>query len=453
MSLRLVGVTWVEFLADHLPGLLLTAVVTAAGWLISTALRDRHAPPMIVLAGTLAAMLIVALVCAAAFPKLFLGPGGPHLIARVRAFFSKPPGTSAPGAKTAAPRLAELDVLRGLAALAVMVFHYTIRYAEIFAPGGPPASPNLLGHTAVHLFFMISGFVIFMTLSKTRTALDFVVSRFSRLYPVYWVAALLTFAVLTFARLPDDAPRVGQLLGNLTMLQFWLRIPAIDGVYWTLAVELSFYALMLALFLGGWLRRIERLVIPWLLLEIAWAFAIRGHHLPKIIEVSLLLKYAHLFLAGILFYRLRFEGSTPARHALLACCFAAHAALNGPVGALFAAGFFAAFYALASDRLAWIAARPLVFLGAISYSLYLVHQNIGYVVMRALGGFPRPLQIAAAIAVALLLASLLTFFIERPALRAIRVWYKARRQPGSADSAPRSDSAAPTQPRFSSLQP
>ena len=333
--------------------------------------------------------------------------------------------------RPATPRLQELDVLRGLAAFAVMLFHYTVRYAEVFAPGGPPEHANRLGENAVHLFFMISGFVIFMTLSKTRTALDFIVSRCSRLYPGYWAAVLLTFAVITLAPLPGRTPTAGQLLVNLTMLQSWLRVPPVDGVYWTLAVELSFYAIMLAVFLAGWLRRIEWLVVPWLLLELAWAFL--GHHrsLPKIVEVSLLLKFAHLFLAGILFYRLRFEGSTPLRHALLALCFAAHAALHGLTAALFAAAFFAAFYALAANRLSWLAARPLVFLGAISYSLYLVHQNIGYTVMRALAAFPRPLQIAAAVALALLLASALTFFVERPGLRAIRDFYKKRRLPTS----------------------
>ena len=318
-------------------------------------------------------------------------------------------------------------MLRGLAAFAVMLFHYTTRYAEVFAPGGLPEHANPLGENAVHLFFIISGFVIFMTLSKTRTALDFIVSRFSRLYPGYWAAVLLTFAVVTLAPLPGRTPTAGQLLVNLTMLQTWLRVPPVDGVYWTLAVELSFYAIMLAVFLTGWLRRIEWFVIPWLVLEAAWA--VLGHHraLPKIVEISLLLKFAHLFLAGILFYRLRFEGSTPFRHALLALCFAVHAALHGLTAALFAVVFFAAFYALAADRLTWLAARPLVFLGAISYSLYLVHQNIGYTVMRALGSFPRPLQIAAAVALALLLASALTFVVERPALRAIRDFFKKRR--------------------------
>ena len=51
--------------------------------------------------------------------------------------------------------------------------------------------------------------------------------------------------------------------------------------------------------------------------------------------------------------------------------------------------------------------------------------------MRALAAFPRPLQIAAAVALALLLASALTFLVERPGLRAIRDFYKKRRLPTS----------------------
>lgn len=448
MSLRLVGLTWLEFLTDHLPGLLLATVVSATGWLAAAALRGHHVSPGLILAGTLGAMLAVALVCALALPALFLGPDGPRLLLRGRQFLAKRYRPSAPALRPAVARLGELDVLRGLAACAVMLFHYTVRYREVFAPGGPPAHANPLGETAVHLFFMISGFVIFMTLSKTRTALDFIVSRFSRLFPVYWAAVLLTFTVLTLAPLPGRTPGLVQLLANLTMLQRWLHVPEVDGVYWTLAVELSFYAIMLAVFLAEWLRRIEWFVIPWLLLEGAWAFLGHRHALPKVVEISLLLKYAHLFLAGILFYRLRAEGATPARHALLACCFATHAALNGPVAALFAAGFFAAFYALACDRLAWIAVRPLAFLGAISYSLYLVHQNIGYVVMRALDTLPRPLQVSAAAAVAVFLASALTFFIERPSLRAIRNFYKKpRRTPEASIPAPA------TAPQISTTRP
>jgi peptidoglycan/LPS O-acetylase OafA/YrhL len=143
-----------------------------------------------------------------------------------------------------------------------------------------------------------------------------------------------------------------------------------------------------------------------------------------------LLKYAHLFLAGILCYRLRFEGPTTARHVLLACCLATQFAVKGLWAGLFGVVFFALFYAMSRQRLGWIAVRPLVFLGTISYSLYLVHQNIGFVIMRSLATTPRPVQVAVAMAAALLLATLMTFLVEQPALRAIRVIYKKfRNQP------------------------
>ena len=67
-----------------------------------------------------------------------------------------------------------------------------------------------------------------------------------------------------------------------------------------------------------------------------------------------------------------------------------------------------------------------MFLGTISYTLYLVHQNIGYAVMRQLVEQPRIVQVSAAIAVAITLATLLTFFVEKPSIRFLRRRYATR---------------------------
>lgn len=334
-------------------------------------------------------------------------------------------------AKAAAPpdrtRIEELDVLRGIAAIAVLAYHYLVAFPVIFH--GAPEPRVAFGVFAVHLFFMISGFVIFMTLARTRTALDFVVSRFSRLYPVFWVAVLVTWSIVAFAPLPGRAATPGEVLLNLTMLAEPLHAPYVDSVYWSLVIELVFYAIMLGAFLLGWLRRAERIVLPWLLLQLAAIGGAEVLHMkiPKIFAALFLLKYAHLFLAGILFYRLRFEGATRSRIALLACCLATQFAIQGVWAGIFATVFFTLFAALASQRLSWIAVRPLVFLGTISYSLYLVHQNIGYVILRALDGVPLPLAIAAACAAVISLAAALTFTVEKPALRLCRALYNRHR--------------------------
>jgi peptidoglycan/LPS O-acetylase OafA/YrhL len=337
-----------------------------------------------------------------------------------------------PAATADQSRIAELDVLRGLAALVVMLFHHTVIFQNMYGDGRPPGLQ--FGVFAVHLFFMISGFVIFMTLARTRSALDFMVSRGSRLFPVFWVAVLLTQTVMSLAPLPVLAVSWHDALWNLTMLAEPLHVPMVDNVYWSLVIELAFYALMLVLFLAGGLRHIERLVMPWLLVQLAAVAAGTwlDYRIPAALTVLLLLKYAHLFLAGMLCYRIRSDGVTPVRHALLAACCATQFAVQGVAAGIFGLLWFALFYALARRWLAWIALRPLVFLGTISYSLYLVHQNIGYVVMRALAAWPRPAQLLAAAATVLLLATLLTFLVEQPALRLIRRLYKKLRAPQSA---------------------
>ena len=319
-------------------------------------------------------------------------------------------------------RIEELDVLRGLAALMVVIYHYTV----VYSTGADSAVPY--GVLAVNLFFMISGFVIFMTLSKSRSVNEFAISRFSRLFPVFWVAVLLTQTVVWLNPLPVYSVSWGDALINLTMLAGPLHFPWVDNVYWSLVIELMFYVIMMGIHLLGMLQHIERFVLPWLLLQLTAAFLSRATHqpIPQIIAVLFLLKYAHLFLAGILFYRIRFDGLTISRQLLIACCLITQFFLKGFCGGGFALVFFMLFYLLALKRLNWIALRPLVFLGTISYSLYLVHQNIGFVIMRALHWAPRYLQVTIAIVFVLMLSSILVFLIEKPSLRVIRGIYKKK---------------------------
>lgn len=324
-------------------------------------------------------------------------------------------------------RLAELDVLRGFAALAVMIYHHTAIFQSMYG-SGRPAPPIPYGILAVHLFFMISGFVIFMTLSRTRTPMDFIVSRLSRLFPVFWVAVLFTQLVVSLAPLPTGSVTWREAAVNLTMLAGPLGVQWVDNVYWSLVIELSFYTIMLSLFITGWIKEIEHLVIPWIFAEItAICLAHRAHQaIPQALAVVFLLKYAHLFLAGVLFYRLRFIGPSRARHLLLGCCLITQFIVHGFWAGLFGAAFFGLFYALSMRRFPLVTMRPLVFLGTISYSLYLIHQNIGYVIMRALSSTPRIVQVLAATVTVLVLAVLLTFLVEKPALRLIRSMYKKR---------------------------
>src|SRR5690606_20208838 len=99
----------------------------------------------------------------------------------------------------------------------VMGFHLTTRYDTAFGHEAPLPLPVPWGFLGVHLFFAISGFVILMTLRNVKAPMDFVVARFSRLYPTYWAAMLLTALILFVFPLPRHELTIGQVAGNLLM--------------------------------------------------------------------------------------------------------------------------------------------------------------------------------------------------------------------------------------------
>jgi peptidoglycan/LPS O-acetylase OafA/YrhL len=333
-------------------------------------------------------------------------------------------------------RLLELDVLRGLAALAVVLFHYTTKYNELYGHSDALTLRFPNGIAGVFLFFIISGFVIFMTLERTKGPADFLVSRFSRLYPVFWVSVVLTYIVVAVFGLPGAEVRPRDAALNLAMFHEWAGIPSVDGVYWTLAVELKFYLLMWAAFCTGLLRRAEAFVGVWLTLAMgAWiAHPYVNPAAFKLFWALLIPEFAHLFAAGIIFYRLKTVGNSAVRHLLIAACMAAQFVVHGWEGLALAAPAFGLFYLFIWGRLSLITLTPLVYLGTISYALYLTHENIGFVVIRKLYTVTsEPIVILAVpIAVALGLASLLTFLVERPAMKAIRSFYKPRPEPTAA---------------------
>lgn len=329
-------------------------------------------------------------------------------------------------------RFAELDALRGIAALWVLIFHYALRYDQLYearaaplfrVPPGPLFVDGFIGLLPVCLFFMISGFVISLSLERSGTLYRFCVSRFSRLFPAYWTAVALTFAVGTLAPLPGQDYGLGRLAANLTMLQAFLYIPPIDGVYWSLAHELGFYALAAAAFFLGALKRPAWAFGMWLALAVLIrAEPLTGPILPYRVQLAFALPFANFFLAGMIFYRIRERRARVADYILLAAS-AAASFLALPVSAAAIALSFWAVFALAlAGGLRFLARPPLLFLGAISYALYLIHQMIGYRAIMSLeaAGAPPLISIAAAAALSIGLAAAITYLVERPAMGALR---------------------------------
>jgi peptidoglycan/LPS O-acetylase OafA/YrhL len=338
--------------------------------------------------------------------------------------------TSAHVAPPPHDRILEIDALRGLCALAVMLYHYIVRYDAIIGFSGTPnpaADVDQLGlrdvsTIPVYIFFMISGFVIYMTLERVRSVTEFMVSRASRIFPVYWVAVLLTYTSWEF--FPAFAYHITsvQALINLTMLQSFLYVPSVDGVYWSLGVEIVFYLWMGLLMVSGRLSHIRLFCAGWLVLSALYAWV--GDQAPFYYRLVLLLdlKYAHFFVTGIVAYRIWRRRHGQGDWLLVLACLPLFFMHHGLWAGLIMSGFALVFVLLAFGHLSFLATRPLVFLGSISYALYLVHQMIGYQIISAFISWP-VVGIAIASLVSLSIATLVTRLVEKPAVRSIRNMY------------------------------
>ena len=324
-------------------------------------------------------------------------------------------------------RFLTLDVLRGIAAAAVFLFHCVIRN-----PGWQD-NPLRFGAAGVDLFFMISGFVIFHSLSRNNALRPFLLKRFLRLYPAYWAALTFTAAIILFqsrGALPQNF--VATYLSNLTMIQHMLGFANIDDQYWTLEVELMFYAFVALLV---WLNQLKNIVV------IAFSFLIPYSLLwtTGLIPAGAIRQLEHfahlpLFLTGIVMYRIIRNGVGAAGILNLILAIGAAILLFNTGGrsryymnqyeyAFILTLLTVVFYLAVSGRLAFLNIKPLLFLGKISYSFYLIHQYFTVrFLMPILGksGLPTLYAIALSFLICTAGAWILYRFLEEPISRLVK---------------------------------
>ena len=206
-------------------------------------------------------------------------------------------------------RLAELDLLRFVAAVSVVLFHFCaapiVQGTVDTTAFGAVGTIARFGYLGVELFFLISGFVIIMSVQH-RSVRGFLVHRALRLYPSFWAAILLTVIAISILGAATDVPSVRVITANMTMLPGYLGVDKLDEVYWTLAVELKFYAIVAIILSVGLIKRAEALAICWIGLLAIVEVGVGGAWLRSL----LIYPHGSLFAAGILFYFVNRDGWT-----------------------------------------------------------------------------------------------------------------------------------------------
>ena len=343
-----------------------------------------------------------------------------------------------PGHDTAPARLANVDALRGVAALAVCLFHW-----EHIGFGTPVnAQVFRFGMLGVELFFMISGFVIGLVAERSPSVPRFVLARAVRLYPAYLASVALTALYV----LPVGKYGVETVLVNVTMLQSFVDVPNITNPYWTLAFEITFYSLVAGLLAAGTFARIEIFALAWLALALLYRLTIPGplgfddgHPLAQLGYITLAPQFAPFFVLGSMVLRIK-RGclGTLGRIAIAA---ALGMTLFGRDDFAQVSGAAYATAAVAMTVALWIAAhgsagdgfivRTLGRLGIVSYPLYLVHCTVANLCILVLTPYPIGSAFAVMLSapVSLLLAVCLHRKLERPLVATFQKF--RQQQPGS----------------------
>lgn len=296
---------------------------------------------------------------------------------------------------------ANIEIWRGIAVFIVVYFHFSARLEPAsLNSSAHPIVLNHIGKLGVYIFFVISGYLIAMSLETSKSLADFYSKRISRIWPLFILANISIFVFLMFVPAPVDnvgpitfntkSANVFDLIGTSFFLKD-LGFRWVDGVYWSILVELKFY------FFAGifaWLfgpRYIRLFAIAAILIWLVdfsvivysseGRLTIAGHgtlrSFTMVYHALFIPHYLPFFALGMLMFRGKLDGLSSA---LAACC-----VITGLVAIdedqIFSLRPNAIFLALLASALAidtlLLRNRVFLWLGTYSYSLYLFHQMIG----------------------------------------------------------------------------
>jgi peptidoglycan/LPS O-acetylase OafA/YrhL len=325
-----------------------------------------------------------------------------------------------------------IQALRGFAALWVVLFHCSEgNHIETLKAALSPAFVVVAfdcGHLGVAIFFALSGFVIAHSLRDAALDISsfgrFILRRSIRLDPPYWASMILVVGLGAIsARVvgkPLDLPSAGQVVSHIFYLQDILGYKEISSVYWTLTYEVQFYIFMagsLLLVSSGPLRL-------WSLTAIAIFSAFGGFPAN-----GLFLSMWCCFFVGVLAYWARADRNSLAALVMLAVTMFWFGIEFKNVFIIISAASAVTIYAVTFVETvdAFFDVRPVQFLGAISYSLYLTHNSITgasfFVTTKLFGNGLAAEFLGMVIGVVTCIAVATTFWllIEKPSQRLARL--------------------------------
>lgn len=293
-------------------------------------------------------------------------------------------------------RIYIIDFFRFLASVMVVVYHYfSINQILVISPD--LRNYFKYGYLGVDFFFILSGFLIALSITN-KSIFNFLSSRIRRLYPTYWISVIITsFFIYFFGGHTLKINSFEQIVYNLTMFHNYFGIESIDGVYWTLFIELKFYLFIISPFLilkNFKILNLDNLIIFWLLLTIL--NNVFDSYFILIFKNYFILEWSSYFISGIIFYKL-FKGEHKIKYYLLLIISYLLSIYKSTerieflesihdfdyselIVIMIISLFYLTLFLICLNKLSKFNLKIFKSLGLLSYPLYLLHQNIGFTI-------------------------------------------------------------------------
>ncbi|MFB5266672.1 acyltransferase family protein [Paenibacillus enshidis] len=290
-------------------------------------------------------------------------------------------------------RIQGLDILRFFAAVSVVLYHYFfIGPLQGYWPQNQLFPITHFGDFGVDVFFVISGFVISVS-AEGRSFSHFAKSRFVRIMPALLVCSLITAG--TASLLPGVSVKdvFVRWITSLTLFPQLFGQELLTTVYWTLQIEVKFYILVTILIIFKVWERKKNIIIPvWLVISLCNQFFFNY----KFLSDYLLTEFSGHFIAGILLYQIRKKESTSFTSLgliLSSILIWKHLSnfeswISGAYNygfsdlgtLLFAPTIISIVYWVSYHDKISLPSKLVTALGSMSYTLYLLHADLGFFV-------------------------------------------------------------------------
>ena len=297
--------------------------------------------------------------------------------------------------KPRSKRILELDALRAISCLNLLLFHFTYVYANKYGFESPLGFSFPYGKYGVQLFFMLSGFVNAMTFVGKRSATDFMFARAIRIFPSYWLVILVNVVLLSHLPL-FHTPSTGETIANLTTMPKLFGFENLEPVTWTLQIEMLFYATLIIMMLTNAFEKMLRNLMVMVGVCLVFCLAASGfksafpdsgaNQFFWIVENVCFMRNMPLFAMGMLLNEIKNKRGVAWQNAIgIVVAGAIFHAIDmrdhNPAATMLLFGLLTA---CAWGKVPPLRYKPLLFISTISYTLYLFHNNIGSVCIHSL---------------------------------------------------------------------